>query len=125
MRNLAISDPGDMSDEKYSHAVNELQAVLTPEQMRILNSIRARQMLRPDDMINIDSHGSDIIDGLSPNLVRGQLGLVEPDKAFKAATVNIGEKKDILALLTGEELSESSLHPKSDPGYQPVAHVGA
>ena len=115
MRSLAISDPGDMSDEKYSQAVAELQSVLTPEQVKTLHTIRARQMLRTDDMMNIENSGSDVIDGLTPNLVTGQLGLVDATKAFNKP---VSERKDILALLTGEELSESSLHPKTDPDWK-------
>lgn len=114
MRSLAISDPDDLSNEKYSAALKELEAVLTPDQLHILQTIRARQMLRPEDMFTVETIGSDVIDGLSVNMVTGQLGLVHPGKAFKVAPSN----KDILALLNGEELSESSIGFKTDPGYQ-------
>ncbi|KAB5566225.1 O-methyltransferase [Coniochaeta sp. 2T2.1] len=121
MRTLAIVDPEDLTDEKYNKALTELQSVLTPEQLRILHTIRARQMLRPDDMLNIDSIGSDIIDGLSPNLVTGQLGLVDPAKVAKTKAGGIAQR-DVLALLTGEELSESSIGPRADPGASDAPH---
>ena len=121
MRTLAIVDPEDLTDEKYNQALTELQSVLTPEQLRILHTIRARQMLRPDDMLNIDSIGSDIIDGLSPNLVTGQLGLVDPAEVTKPKSGGIAQR-DVLALLTGEELSESSIGPRADPGARDIPH---
>lgn len=49
---------------------------LTDDELQILNHIRAKQMLRVDDSININHFGSDAINGLAPNLRRGDLGLV-------------------------------------------------
>ena len=48
---------------------------LDEDELRILNSIRARQMLRMEDTFNLDHFGSDAIDGFAPNLRRGKLGL--------------------------------------------------
>ncbi|KAF4627991.1 hypothetical protein G7Y89_g10163 [Cudoniella acicularis] len=86
MRSLTMSDPGDMTDEEYSQAISEVETVLTAEQLDMLNSIRKRQVLLPDDIINLDSTGFDVIDGLSANLITGQLGLVEP-KMLRQARV--------------------------------------
>lgn len=49
---------------------------LTEDELKILNHIRAKQMLRMEDTFSLDHFGSDAIDGLAPNLKRGSLGLV-------------------------------------------------
>lgn len=50
-------------------------ARLTEDELRVLNNIRAKQMLRMEDSFNIDSFGQTAIDGYVPNLTRGKLGL--------------------------------------------------
>lgn len=110
MRMIATTDPnGNISDEEYSRATAELQSVLTPEQFNTLKTIRARQMLRTDEWISIDGLGSDVIDGLSPNLLTGQLGLVEPSKAYKSGSLPKDANFDPVALMSGEEVSASSV----------------
>ncbi|KAL2261621.1 hypothetical protein VTK26DRAFT_3740 [Humicola hyalothermophila] len=107
MRKLAGSDPnGNVTDEDLSRAAAELEAVLTPEQLNTLKTIRARQMLRSEEWIGIDHIGNDVIDGLSPNLVTGQLGLVEPSKAYRPAPKDA--TYDAMALMSGEEVSNAS-----------------
>lgn len=49
---------------------------LTEDELKILNSIRAKQMLRMEDSFSLNHFGSDAIGGLAPNLKRGALGLV-------------------------------------------------
>lgn len=49
---------------------------LTDDELQILNHIRAKQMLRMEDSFNLNHFGSDAINGLAPNLRRGNLGLV-------------------------------------------------
>lgn len=53
---------------------------LTEDEVKILNHIRAKQMLRMEDTFNLNHFGSDAIDGLAPNLQRGKLGLVAKSK---------------------------------------------
>ena len=53
---------------------------LSPQEMKVLKTIRARQMLRTEDVINIDSFGTDTIDGFAPRIKRGELGLKKPEK---------------------------------------------
>lgn len=55
---------------------NSFQVDLLPEEVKVVNHIRARQMMRTEDTINMDSYGKDSINGLFPNLRRGNLGLV-------------------------------------------------
>jgi hypothetical protein len=48
----------------------------TEDELKILNHIRARQMLRMEDSVNIDNFGRDAIDGLVPSLKKGDLTLL-------------------------------------------------
>ena len=50
---------------------------LTEDEVNILTNIRAKQMLRMEDSVNLKHFGSDAINGLAPNLVTGKLGLLE------------------------------------------------
>lgn len=49
---------------------------LTEDELKILNHIRAKQMLRFEDTLNLNHYGADAIDGLVPNLKTGKLSLV-------------------------------------------------
>ncbi|KAL9607854.1 MAG: hypothetical protein Q9167_007277 [Letrouitia subvulpina] len=82
----------------------ELEAALSPEELRILETIQARQMLRMEDITNIDSFGLDVIDGLTPNLKTGDLGLVRP-----VSTAPKGPVKDVLGLMHGEGFAGDGL----------------
>ncbi|KAL9623323.1 MAG: hypothetical protein Q9160_002430 [Pyrenula sp. 1 TL-2023] len=53
---------------------------LTPDELAILNTIRARQMLRTEDTLNIQNFSKNVVQGLRPRLERGQLGLVKAEK---------------------------------------------
>ncbi|KAI9649720.1 hypothetical protein NHQ30_002301 [Ciborinia camelliae] len=96
MSELGIRDPSYLNDEEYARGAAELESILSPEQMHIMHTIRARQMLRSEDTLNIDTFGTDVIDGLSPNLVTGSLGLQKP-------RVKAVQQPDVLALMSGEE----------------------
>ncbi|KAK4233581.1 hypothetical protein C8A03DRAFT_19369 [Achaetomium macrosporum] len=48
---------------------------LSEDELAMLRTIRARQLLRPEDLINIDNFTQDVVDGFVPRLIRGQLGL--------------------------------------------------
>jgi flavine halogenase len=54
----------------------ELQIDLSPYEQTVVNHVKARQMMRVDDVLNIDSFGKESINGLVPNLEKGNLGLV-------------------------------------------------
>ena len=84
----------------------QIEANLTEDETRILNTIRAREMLRSEDVINIENLTADIIDGRRIHLKHGSLGLVnateiEPKK----------EAKDVMALLIGEEKLQTGERP--------------
>lgn len=44
--------------------------------MHILNTVRAREMVRSEDTVNIDTFTSDIIDGRTLHMVYTDLGLM-------------------------------------------------
>ncbi len=50
---------------------------LSPDELRILNTIRARQMLRREDTLSIDSFSNDSINGYVPIVKTGSLGLMK------------------------------------------------
>ena len=50
---------------------------LTDEEMNILKTIRAREMLNLEEQLNIDSFGTDAINGFAPLVMRGNLSLVK------------------------------------------------
>lgn len=56
----------------------ELEASMSPEELHIMHQIRARQMIRTEDTVNIDTFTVDTIEGLTVNLQRGSLGLIKP-----------------------------------------------
>lgn len=75
---------------------SELEAAMSPEEVRIMHQIRARQMLRSEDTVNIDTFSVDTIEGLTVNLERGGLGLIEPGGDKKV------EQLDAVGLWHGE-----------------------
>ena len=68
---------------------------LTEDELKILNHIRAKQMLRFEDSLNLDHYSADAIDGLAPNLKHGSLGLVPEGKKaspLEAPTLDLLER---------------------------------
>lgn len=61
---------------------------LTEDELKILNHIRAKQMLRFEDTLNLDHYGGDAIDGLVPNLKHGKLGLL-PERGNKLSKLEL------------------------------------
>ena len=76
---LASNVEAPASATKIEAAVEKKAVVdpegLSPDEMRILNTIRARQMLRREDTLNIDNFSNDPINGWLPIVQRGSLGL--------------------------------------------------
>ncbi|KAL9111519.1 MAG: hypothetical protein Q9227_004006 [Pyrenula ochraceoflavens] len=59
---------------------------LTEDELAILRTVRARQMMRSEDTMKIGSFATDIIEGYVPRLVTGKLGLSKATpKTFDAA----------------------------------------
>ena len=74
-----VAAPANVADSKTEAAVEEKAVVdpegLSPDEMKILNTIRARQMLRREDTLSIDNFTNDAINGYIPVVARGDLGL--------------------------------------------------
>lgn len=85
-------------DARTKGNAQKLETNLSEDELGILNSIRARQMLRSEDTLNIDNFGADAIDGMRPNLTRGELGLVKPK-----ADDEKPPETDVLSLMIGEK----------------------
>ena len=81
-------------------ATKDLEAVLNPEEMKVYTSVRAREMVRREEILNIDTFNTDVIDGLTANVTRGSLGLVAP-----SAKPGLKEAKrtDLLSLMMREK----------------------
>ena len=62
---------------------------LSPEHKRAIDSIRARRLMRTEDTMHIDSFTTDVIDGMAPNLVRGNLTLVKAVPKTNGATAEM------------------------------------
>ncbi|MCJ1268835.1 hypothetical protein MMC22_008723 [Lobaria immixta] len=82
---------------KPRKTVEMVEANLTEDETRILNTIRARQMLRSEDIMDVENLAAYIIDGRRINLEHGSLGLARATGAEKK------EQIDVMALLVGED----------------------
>lgn len=77
---------------------------LTEDELKILNHIRARQMLRMEDTFNLNHFGEDAIEGFAPQLKRGKLGLV-PKGPIDASSKLEAPIVDLLAQVEEEPLA--------------------
>ncbi|KAL9114949.1 MAG: hypothetical protein Q9227_001192 [Pyrenula ochraceoflavens] len=80
-------------------------AKLTEDELRVLNNIRAKQMLRMEDSFNIDSFGQTAIDGYAPNLQRGKLGLVHKGMTNGASQLD-APIIDLLAMVEDDAMTK-------------------
>ncbi|KAK8006929.1 hypothetical protein PG989_000919 [Apiospora arundinis] len=101
MKEVGIEDPS-IGNEKYQQGIKELETLLSPEQMTIVHSLRGRQMLKSSEWLDLEDFGSDVIDGLTPKMVRGELGLATPTKDFKF--------RDVYGTLSGEDGKGHAMH---------------
>ncbi|KAJ6785909.1 hypothetical protein PWT90_09495 [Aphanocladium album] len=77
-KNLRVdSNGGSICDEEDFEAV---QGHLTTDEVQILEILRSRRMMR-EGPFEMDSFTLDTIDGVAPNLVHGELGLVAAKSA--------------------------------------------
>lgn len=98
-RDAVLKRVEDLKISGSAQDPKELEAYLSPEEMRILNTVRAREMLRSEDTVNIDTFTSDTIDGRAVNMVHGSLGLIS---AQEAAEKVAKKSVDVLSKLMGE-----------------------
>ena len=73
--------PADLATTKTDAEIEKKAKVdpegLSEDELKILNTIRARQMLRREDTLSIDNFSNDAIHGLVPVVKRGSLGLMK------------------------------------------------
>ncbi|KAJ5895324.1 FAD/NAD(P)-binding domain-containing protein [Penicillium taxi] len=67
------------TDITATETLGNIEKHLTASELRILETLRSRRMIR-EDPFEMDSFTLDTIDGLGPNLVHGELGLVKSDE---------------------------------------------
>ncbi|KAI9039370.1 uncharacterized protein KD926_009513 [Aspergillus affinis] len=70
-------------------SIDVLEKSLSPEEHQTLNAIRARQMMRMEDVLRIDNFSNDVINGMVPSLKRGSLGLREYTSDDAAGNANL------------------------------------
>lgn len=99
-RDAVLKKVEDLKISGSAQDPKELEAYLSPEETRILNTVRAREMVRSEDTINIDTFTSDTIDGRAVNMVHGSLGLISAQEAAKKVTK---KSDDVLSKLMGED----------------------
>lgn len=99
-RDAVLKRVEDLKMSGSAQNPKELETYLSPEELRILNSVRAREMVRSEDTVNIDTFTSDTIDGRAVNMVHGSLGLISAEEAAKNAPK---KSDDILSKLMGED----------------------
>lgn len=73
-RQAVLDKLESVKDDPTTETQQDLEK-LTDDELAILRTIRARQMMRSEDAMNIDTFSNDAIDGLLPRLVTGKLGL--------------------------------------------------
>ena len=82
-----VEAPANLATTKTDAEIEKKAKVdpegLSEDELKILNTIRARQMLRREDTLSIDNFSNDAIHGLVPVVKRGSLGLMKA--AGKAA----------------------------------------
>ena len=78
----AVATHDDAQNEKRIQEKSTVDPEgLSEDELRILKTIRARQMLRTEDTMSIDNFSSDNINGYKPLLKTGHLTLVKTDAA--------------------------------------------
>ncbi|OQE91609.1 hypothetical protein PENNAL_c0009G11320 [Penicillium nalgiovense] len=115
MKNHGVSDP-TATDPKTREALEELKNTLSPEELDIMNTIRGRRMIRAEDSLNIDNYRLDSINGMAPNLERGNLTL----RKAEINKIDVS-KKDLLSLLSGE--AAEGKHHETEETKAPAAAV--
>jgi hypothetical protein len=79
-----MDDLGLNNEALDTKTKGELEASMSEEEVRIMHQIRARQMIRTEDTVNLDTFSVDTINGLTVNLEQGSLGLVKPSAGKKS-----------------------------------------
>ncbi|KAL4781316.1 FAD/NAD(P)-binding domain-containing protein [Aspergillus varians] len=81
---------------------------LSEDELRILHSIRARQMLRTEDTLNLDNFSRDVIDGMVPRLKQGSLTLVKVEESDASQEPEFTDLFDLVK--PGNTLKRTGVH---------------
>lgn len=84
---------------------------LTEDELTILRTIRARQIIRTEDTLNIDHFSEDAIDGFMPRLKRGELGLARVERVNGIPEYT----ESLLDVLKGAEDGEEVVVHRTEP----------
>jgi hypothetical protein len=84
---------------------------LTEDELTILRTIRARQIIRTEDTLNIDHFSEDAIDGFMPRLKRGELGLARVEQVDGIPEYT----ESLLDVLKGAEDGEEVVVHRTEP----------
>jgi len=93
--------------EKTAKAAQEPTELekLTPKEISVLQNLRERQLKFFKEEKNLEHFTNDSIDGFSPNVVRGNLGLTTRTKSKPISGTNEPEILDFLKMDTKNELN--------------------
>ena len=87
-RQAVLDKLESVKDDPTTETKQDLEK-LTDDELAILRTIRARQMMRSEDAMNINTFRNDAIDGLLPRLVAGKLGLDREKELAASAPAHI------------------------------------
>ncbi len=76
-RNAVLAKLDSVKADTNKPETSEDLRKLNEDELIMLRTIRARQMMRTEDFMNIDNFSQDVVDGLAPRLIRGRLGLAK------------------------------------------------
>ena len=93
---------------------NGIGEILTPQEMEILGTLRGRELIRHEDILDLGAISSGAIHGLAANVKRGSLGLVPSSQYTRNQS-----RKDGLGLMLGER----PLHQYSAPATDKRAPI--
>ncbi|KAF1936660.1 hypothetical protein EJ02DRAFT_506414 [Clathrospora elynae] len=99
-RDAVMAKVEELKSSGSAQIHKELEAYLSPDELHILNTVRAREMVRSEDTVNIDTFTSDTMDGRAVNMIQGSLGLISAHEAAKNAPK---KSTDLLSKMMGEE----------------------
>lgn len=106
----------DANNAKTREALEKLEKTLSPQELQTMNTIRAGRVVRAEDSMNIDNFAINAINGMAPNLVRGELGLVKET----TAPVNY-TRTGTLTLLNREAKAKAQVNEQAQ--HVEVSHI--
>ena len=94
---------------------------LTEDELRILQNIRAKQMMRMEDTLSLKNYNKDAIDGFAPNLKHGQLGLVPKETEDTLSKLEVPVVDLLVEIKATEPTKPMNPEMKTNPELAMVA----